>query len=180
LSAAGGTYQWTIAIPPADLAISPDYVLRFKVASSTYDNTTDEISSPGFVILEVASPTTSTSSSSTASSTSTSNPTTTTPNAQTSLSNPGSAGLSGGAKAGIAIGVIALVAAVAGLLYFFFLRGKRAGMGGEATSATSGTELVDKKWHPSPPAPSELGVESYRPSELSGDWQQHPTELPAR
>lgn len=73
------------------------------------------------------------------------------------------------------------MAAVAGLLYMFFLRGKKAGMGNTEGSAASGTELVDKQGYPSPAAPSEFGTVGYHhPSELSGDWQQRPSELPAR
>ena len=54
-------------------------------------------------------------------------------------------------------------------------------MGNTEGSAASGTELVDKQGYPSPAAPSEFGTVGYHhPSELSGDWQQRPSELPAR
>jgi hypothetical protein len=164
------------------LAVTSEYVLRFKIASPTYDDTTDQLSSTGFIIQGEAAKTTTTSSSSLASSTSTSSPTSNTPPAQTSLTNkPGSSGLSGGAKAGIAIGVVVVVLGAAALVWFFFMAGRGRGMAPEASSSGTGIQLVDKKG--SPTQPVELGEtwqQQQQHAELQGDWQQHPSELPAR
>ncbi|KAE9364728.1 hypothetical protein N431DRAFT_474304 [Stipitochalara longipes BDJ] len=187
LTASGGTYQWTISIPAADLAVTPEYVLRFKIANPTYDPNSDELSSLGFLILQPAAKTSSASTSApTTSGTASSSPTTSTPAAQTSLTNknPVSSGLSGGAKAGIAVGAVVVALGAAALIYFFFMAGRKRGLkseGGAATGTNSGTQLVDKPpGHPSQPV--ELQGQWQNPAELHGNsgYQDNSAELPGR
>jgi MYXO-CTERM domain-containing protein len=137
-----GNYAWTIAIPNSDLAVSAKYVLRFKVSASSYDPNSEDLSSPGFLVLAAVVSSTSPSSLPTTlapSSTNTSS-TTSSSSTQTILSpSPSvssiatsdvacsSCGLTAGAKAGIGIGIVIAVLALVGAAYFAFRRRRKEG-----------------------------------------------------
>ena len=165
-----GNYAWTIVIPDANLAVSAKYVLRFKAASSTYDPNSGELSSPGFIILRAAATTNPMSSSSTSSvtmsSTSTSSSLSNTPLSSTTNQHSTSGGLSSGAKAGIGIGSAIAALGLIGILYVFFIRGRRKNV----TPTEPVSTQVDYK-HGS----------ITHPAELPAAWRatQHPTEMAA-
>ncbi|TAQ84357.1 hypothetical protein B7494_g7314 [Chlorociboria aeruginascens] len=135
-----------------DFDVNPrNYNVRFKLPANTFDDTTGDLSSPGFLITPDAadiaaessssssatssatksatsstasSTASSTISSTTGPSTSTSGTATGTASNSTATLNPvtsPSSGMSAGAKAGIAIGVVAVVAGLAGLGYYAFM-----------------------------------------------------------
>ncbi|KAF7877392.1 hypothetical protein EAF04_001072 [Stromatinia cepivora] len=138
-----GTYDWTITIPAKVLSKDAKYVLRFKDLSSVYNASSQEVSSTGFLIINGGSSSSSTTSSSQTSSSASSTsfattvatpPVTSTagiatPSA-TSSSTPTSGdndnGLSGGAKAGIAVGIVGAALLIAGLAFFIFRRRRNA------------------------------------------------------
>ncbi|THV49218.1 hypothetical protein BGAL_0206g00210 [Botrytis galanthina] len=136
-----GTYDWTITIPTSVLSRDAKYVLRFKDLSSVYNSSSQEISSTGFLVINGASSSTSTASptpirstqtSSSASSTATTSASVTTSIISTTSATPVSistsenSGLSGGAKAGIAVGAVVIALSVAGLAFLFFRRKRHA------------------------------------------------------
>ncbi|TGO23282.1 hypothetical protein BPAE_0137g00020 [Botrytis paeoniae] len=136
-----GTYDWTITIPTSVLSRDAKYVLRFKDLNPVYNSSSQEISSTGFLVINGASSSTSTASptpirstqtSSSASSTAIASTSTTqsvistisaTP---TSISTSEGSGLSGGAKAGIAVGVVAIAFSITRLSFLFFRRQRHA------------------------------------------------------
>ncbi|KAK2798094.1 hypothetical protein FQN51_007913 [Onygenales sp. PD_10] len=118
-----GSFTWTIDIPDASLSKTAKYVLRFKNAADppdSYNQTSPQLSSPGFIVVNgVKSTTTSTpsaTSSSSSSSSSTSTPATSSATPTPQPQTPGASGLSTGAKAGIgagaAVGGIAIIALI--------------------------------------------------------------------
>lgn len=115
----GGSWTWTINIPTSQVQIDAKYVLRFKPISSPrsyYNASSSEVSSPGILILQAGSPTTTSSTSSSALNTSRTSamPTTT-----------GSNGLGTAAKAGIGIGVSAAALLSLGGFFAYFLLKRR-------------------------------------------------------
>jgi hypothetical protein len=113
-----GSYNWTINVNSSSLASTAEYVLRFMPPQSTYNSSSIQISSTGFILLPNDQTTTATTSTS-ASTTSTITSTPSTSTAAATSSSP-SSGLSTGAKAGIGVGVsigaIAILAALGFLL----------------------------------------------------------------
>ncbi|KAF7896703.1 uncharacterized protein EAF01_009106 [Botrytis porri] len=136
-----GTYDWTITIPTSILSRDAKYVLRFKDLNSKYNSSSQEISSTGFLVINGASSSTSTASatpirstqiSSSASSTATTSASATQSVISTTSATPASiptsegSGLSGGAKAGIAVGSVVVAFSIAGLAFLFFRRQRHA------------------------------------------------------
>ncbi|TGO15599.1 hypothetical protein BTUL_0038g00290 [Botrytis tulipae] len=139
-----GTYDWTITIPTSVLSKDAKYVLRFKDLNSVYNSSSQEISSTGFLVINGASssssststasatPIRSTQTSSSASSTATTSASVTPSIISTTSASPApistteNSGLSGGAKAGIAVGAVVVVFSVAGLAFLFFRRKRHA------------------------------------------------------
>ncbi|TGO44821.1 hypothetical protein BCON_0458g00030 [Botryotinia convoluta] len=136
-----GTYDWTITIPTGVLSRDAKHVLRFKDLSSVYDSSSQEISSTGFLVINGASSLTSTASptpirltqtSSSASSTAIASTSTTQSVISTTSATPASistsegSGLSGGAKASIAVGVVVVAFSITGLAFLFFKRQRHA------------------------------------------------------
>lgn len=137
-----GTYDWTIAIPDDILSKNAKYVLRFKGLGLVYNSTSQEVSSTGFLIIDggpsssLTDSVTKTSSTQTVSSdsstsftgTATTVPATstaaiaTTSATFTSIPNSKDSGLSRGAKAGIAVGIVGAVLLTAGSVYLLFRR----------------------------------------------------------
>ncbi|ESZ91724.1 hypothetical protein SBOR_7875 [Sclerotinia borealis F-4128] len=130
-----GTYDWTITIPTSVSSKDAKYVLRFKNLSPEYSSSSPEVSSTGFLIINGVSSSSSTTSSAqtitSATSTSLSSSVTTTPVTSTAgiVTTPTasstfaeSSGLSGGAKAGIAVGVVGAALLIAGLAFLTFRR----------------------------------------------------------
>ncbi|KAF7903126.1 hypothetical protein EAE99_012152 [Botrytis elliptica] len=136
-----GTYDWTITIPTNVLSRDAKYVLRFKDLNSVYNSSSQEISSTGFLVINGASSSTSTASptpirstqtSSSASSIATTSASATQSVISTTSATPASistsegAGLSGGAKAGIAVGAVVVAFSITGLAFLFFRRQRHA------------------------------------------------------
>ncbi|KAM0319613.1 hypothetical protein ACHAO8_001036 [Botrytis cinerea] len=144
-----GTYDWTIKIPASILSKDAKYVLRFKDLNSSYNSSSQEISSTGFLVINGAfsstsaassSPISSTQISSSASSTAiasisaTQSAISTTPATPTPISTSESSSLSGGAKAGIAVGIVVVAFSITGLAFLFFRRRRRAKSSSTETS----------------------------------------------
>lgn len=157
-----GTYDWTITIPAKILNKDAKYVLRFKDLSSVYNASSQEVSSTGFLVINGGSSSSSTISSSqtssqtsiqTFSSASSTSSTSTvaispatssggivTPSATSSstpISGDNDNGLSGGAKAGIAVGIVVAALLIAGLAFYIFRRRRN----GKSTSTRPQTDF---------------------------------------
>jgi hypothetical protein len=180
-----GNYAWTIAIPDKYLSTSAKYVLRFKIPATSYTPDTAQLSSPGFLVLRAATPssssTTSTSSSASRSSALPSQSTSTTSTAQSSSSATAPAGsliasqsdkgLSTGAKAGLGVGISLGVLAIGALLGFVLARRKRQQKLGESPVYTEEKRNDDGAvTAPYALEPAELhgGGRSSYPAELHG------------
>ncbi|TEY56403.1 hypothetical protein BOTCAL_0226g00010 [Botryotinia calthae] len=148
-----GTYDWTITIPASVLSKDAKYVLRFKDLNSAYDSSSQEVSSTGFLVINGAfsstltassSPTSSTQISSSASGTAiasisatqsaTQLAISTTQATPTPISTFESSGLSGSAKAGIAVGIVVVALSITGLAFLFFRRRRHAKSSSTETS----------------------------------------------
>ncbi|OKL59379.1 hypothetical protein UA08_05252 [Talaromyces atroroseus] len=157
-----GSYNWTINVNSTSLSNTAEYVFRFKPPQSTYNVSSDQISSTGFIVVSKDTTTTTTATTSAPTSTTTSASSTTAATATASATATSSAsasssssGLSSGAKAGIGVGVSIGAIAILTALAFLFRRRNLTRKSAAAPVAPA-VSLAS----PPPQGPSELDTAS--------------------